>query len=386
MNMKRTVAVFTVLALSLGAVSCSKEPEAEITDTTLPTESTIPSEIYEFVSENTRYIDPENCEDVKPLVQEAVSGLERAILVRNANGFLDREYLNSLDYGSFWVDSYSYFDYEAGENIYTVYIFNYNGLTAEELSAMKEEIDSEMFRLIGSLSAGATDTWKKTRAVHDELIDRTEYTGPGSSDNSDNIYGALVEHSASSAGYAFAMRQILNAMGISSSVVVSDVHSWVRIDDDYGDVFIDAGMDDTVNTDSQGRPYRNYDYFGLTEQEVRQIDPSAYFVPTEGGRSGFNYYAHGDYMFSEFGAVEITNAFRDQYEGNTNILTVRFDNEDAYAQALDFFSDATRTWNVLHSAGVTETDCWKTHNDETLTFSIGLDTAQEETEDTEEST
>ena len=377
---RKTIALILALSVFFGLCSCRTEETTEITEPSVPTESTVPAEIYEFISESTRYIDPDNGDDTEALVEEAISGMERAILVRNGNGFLDRNFLNSLDYGSFWVKSFSYFDYEAGENIYTIYIFDYGGLTAEEVASMKGEIDSAMFQLIAALPPRANDPWKKTMAVHDELIDRTVYTpasGEGSG-NAGNIYGALVENTANAAGYAFAMRQILHAMGISSSVVTSDIHSWVRIEDDYGDVFIDTAADDTTSEDSGGRLYRNYEYFGLTEPEVRQIDPGAYFLPTDGGRTGFNYYSHEGWLFTDFGSVDVTNAFREQYEGGANILTVRFENEDSYQAALDFFSDSTRTWNVLRSSGVTESDCWKIHNDDLFILSIGLDNIEEE--------
>ena len=305
-------------------------------------------------------------------VENAVANLADSVTVRS--DFLTENDFLSMDYGSFWLESWSYINY----GLKSVYHLNYYDISPEQLSVMKSQVDAEIQDIIASVPRDAT-TWEAMKVVHDELCRRVSYDRSKSRTHCHDCYGALVEHSAVCTGYASAYCLILERLGIPCELVSSETHCWNVVRIPSRECFVDVTWDDTDRKDNQGAEYIRYDYFFLSKEEMNQVEEhNLVDIPSDGlpsGNMSYNYFTVYDYRIPSYDTNRIVKTLRRQIRAKKNTLSIRFERAEDYQRALQWFEhDSHELFKLLHAAGLrTRGSCvsWL-NNDDLLTINILL--------------
>ena len=172
---------------------------------------------------------------------------------------------------AFWVLS----SYDIKNNFHDGnYLVLYSKYTYDEINAAFETINAETERILSQIPDNA-DELERERIIHDALIDQVSYDSEAAeSDDATadafNMYGALVKKKAVCSGYAYAMKMLLNRVGVECRIVVgmskNSGHMWnqVKINDKW--YHIDVTWDDSLSESEV--LYSRYNYFNLTDEMV----------------------------------------------------------------------------------------------------------------------
>ncbi len=341
-------------------------------------------------------------EYVEAAMQEALQNREKKVCVIGMHTDSENRYLNtgfigydngvfrSFPYSTFWLKSsegISGFlpnpdpDKYFGES-WHVYSFDYYPIGDSEIHEMKTRIDREVEDILSCIPQDA-DLWLKCKTIHDELVKRISYDDHFE-EHCHDLYGALVKHKTVCEGYALAFRYILNQTGETCDIVISDwdeqptsgTHAWNCIYAQTEERYIDVTWDDYDWTDSDGNSVVFYDYFGLTGEEISAIDSHGFDSSTirllySDEPEAFNYYRHENCLLSSFDEWELTELFAEQYYGGKELLTVRFDNQEAYQAACGVYANNDRIGSLMGELGYYGY-WWWVNNDVTRTLSIGF--------------
>ena len=126
-----------------------------------------------------------------------------------------------------------------------------------------KEINDEVDRIIKRNISNDMSDEKKIKAIHDYIINTTEYdkvrNDTGSSEYSSNTaYGTLIQHKAICSGYADAMELFLNKFNIKNYKIASKTHVWNAVYINNKWAHLDLTWDDPV---SDRGPILDYKYF-----------------------------------------------------------------------------------------------------------------------------
>ena len=268
------------------------------------------------------------------------------------------------DYTHFWVKNFSYSDVQKGkfpgedtEEAYRIYHFEYYDVTPDQIEEMKREIDAECEDIFSKIPADADD-WETALVVHDEMVKRIAYDHSLSEPYNNNAYGALVRHSAVCSGYSATYKYLMLRLGITADSSQSDTHAWNYFYLPASDPYTDVTWDDMDLTDANGDPYVLHNYFFLTKEEMERLDNHAfkYFqtAPEQlhDNPTPYNYHIHEGYMLDKYDRKALEQIFRRQLEQGSNVLTVRFENEEDYQESLSWSEhDYKVFWSVMRHIG-----------------------------------
>lgn len=163
-------------------------------------------------------------------ILSAVKSFETLIDLGNVNKF-DIMYaysaVNKYNPSIFWVPKeFNFIKYSNGYNLKFSYKY-----TAEQVQGMAQKIQSAVSDFQKKINAHSDD-YSITLAVHDALCEKITYDN-SFSDNSYNIYGALVENKATCEGYSRAYQYLLSLYQIQSVLVSGqsngDGHMWNKV-------------------------------------------------------------------------------------------------------------------------------------------------------------
>lgn len=172
---------------------------------------------------------------------------------------------------AFWVLS----SYDIQNNFHDGnYLVLYSKYSYDEINTAFEEINVETEYILSQIPDKA-DELERERIIHDVLVDEVSYDSEAAeSDDATadafNMYGALVKKKAVCSGYAYAMKMLLNRVGIECRTVVgmskNSGHMWnqVKINDKW--YHLDATWDDSPSESEV--LYSRYNYFNLTDELV----------------------------------------------------------------------------------------------------------------------
>ncbi|MCM1524570.1 MAG: hypothetical protein NC120_08955 [Ruminococcus sp.] len=164
--------------------------------------------------------------------------------------------------------------------------------SAEETAAMRQRISSAADAILSGITPDMSE-YDIVKLIHDSVIVSCTYSKDA--ENPNNIYGCLVDKKALCQAYSQTFTYLCHMAGIDTFVVLgvaNEVHMWniVKMDGEY--YHIDLTWDDPDrdrNPDSV-----RYDYFGLTDERIRQlrqVDDYDYDIPAaEGTRYQYYYY------------------------------------------------------------------------------------------------
>lgn len=111
---------------------------------------------------------------------------------------------------------------------------------------------------------------EKIEAIHDYLVNNSQYDTENKSAKSGSAYGLLVDHLGTCNGYSDAFAIIMNHLGIENYKISNAKHVWnyVKLDNKW--YHIDLTWDDPVTND--GKSYLKHYYFLLTDSELDKIN------------------------------------------------------------------------------------------------------------------
>lgn len=185
--------------------------------------------------------------------------------------------------------------------------------------------------------------YNKELYVHNRLVKETEFQSQSSYDN-DNcqaVYDCLVNHQAGYAGYAYAMKVLLNQLGISCEVLHGkssngEAFMWNRVTLNGKDYLTDTALDDPLDT-SGSQPIIYYQYFNLSQKEMDRDhipdrpEEEASCVYTDQG-----YYKKNGLYFT---SVEDAESAMKELLKTETVVAVQLETQDMAKQVLtDFFA------------------------------------------------
>lgn len=292
-------------------------------------------------------------------------------------------------YPYFWLKNYSVsterVDWNGKKAFGCRYKWVYSD-DAENMAEMQSQIDVAVDSYLRLIPANA-DKWHAVKIIHDELVRRVAYDHSLSETHAHDIYGALVENSAVCQGYTYAFSYLMMRWNEKTGVqanggynyypcVVTDNHGWNNINELTYESNIDVTWDDPDLYDKYGNPYILYNYFGLTTDEIKQIDDHAE-VKREGGQleipnpETYNYHKHEGYYLYSFDLNAITAVLSEQYRTGTNVLTVRFENQSDFDRIMTWTNSGADEchkalqqigYNVKEGLGYLPNETLKTFN------------------------
>lgn len=154
-------------------------------------------------------------------------------------------------------------------------IFKYND-SKKNIIQKKNKINTAVKKVINTAIKKKMSDFEKVKALHDYLVLNVEYDDKNYlnntvSDDSYQVYGALINKKSVCDGYSKTMQLLLKKVGIQSFYVTGTAngedHSWnlVRLNGKY--YYVDTTWDDPV---PNKKGVVNYNYFLLTNKQLEK--------------------------------------------------------------------------------------------------------------------
>ena len=147
--------------------------------------------------------------------------------------------------------------------------------TEEEVEILNKKVDSVIER---NITANMT-TKAKIKAIHDYIINNTEYDTLKTSNINDNTYksntayGVLVEGYGICSGYSDAMKLFLDKLNIVNYKVSNDQHIWNLVLLDGNWLHLDLTWDDPVSDKNITRD----NYFLISTKNMESLDDGVHY-------------------------------------------------------------------------------------------------------------
>lgn len=209
-------------------------------------------------------------------------------------------------------------------------------MTPDQQSANQSQIDQYVNAFLDSVPVGL-DTYGKIKYVYDYIINHTDYQL--NSLNSQNICSVMIGRRSVCAGYAKATQYLLSKLSIPSIIVQGKVgnegHAWNMVFVDGNPYYLDTTWGDASysfrdNEQGQNRkpPEVNYDYFLITEQELKlthTMDHPEYYPPAIATQD--NYYRREGKYFESYDTRRLADCIQDAYAQDKSTVTIRMAND-----------------------------------------------------------
>lgn len=286
----------------------------------------------------------EECQRVYTEIYATIINHEEAREVSTLDpDVLDEAYRAVMsDYGElFWFSGYVYTQYKKGDVIEALEFAPSYTKTADERSAIQEQIDGRVSEILADISPDASD-YDKTRYVFDYLAANVDYV-LGSQDNQ-NIISVFLYGQTVCQGYASATQYLLSKLGIQSAIVTGEAegnaHAWnlVRMDGEYYYVDTTWGNSTYTGEEMGNERFINYNYFGITTDELLATHlPDDAFALPECTATRDNYYMREECYFSTWEPDTIGALCKAGYESGNTAVSVKFATEELYQQTKQYF-------------------------------------------------
>ena len=212
----------------------------------------------------------------------------------------------------------------------------------EEIDGISGTIEEKAEEYLATLSEEDGE-YEKVRKAYEYIILNTDYLRE--SPQNQNIQSVFVNGYSVCAGYARAMKYLLDRAGVWCAYVEGTIadtgegHAWnlVRIDGIY--TYVDPSWGDPTygedDTDS-GRLNIIYDYLCLTTHEMdraRHIPESTYTLPECTDRS-YDWYALNGFYYDSYDPDALSSALWHAVDENESLVYFKFADFETYAQAM----------------------------------------------------
>ncbi len=254
-------------------------------------------------------------------------------------------------------------------------------ITAEEKASRLQEIEQVAAAFLSTVAEDATD-YEKAKAVYTYVVNSTSYV---STDEDQNMYGALIEQQAVCAGYASAVQYLLQKMGIMCYYVSgtavgtqgtqsAQAHAWNLVLLDGAYYYIDATWGDGSYLDADGLAtgieQLDYSYLCVTDADLASTHTANDLAPLPQATSNAcnYYYAEGLVVqSSDYEAVKAVLSV--QLEGE--YFYVRCTDAESFAQVRTLLFEEDGFFKILNELGIrTATSCSYSVNESLYTMKI----------------
>ncbi|MBQ5332846.1 MAG: hypothetical protein J6K92_06265 [Oscillospiraceae bacterium] len=252
-----------------------------------------------------------------------------------------------------------------------------------EIVSMQREVDTETDKILSMITPDMND-YEIVKLLHDYIIKNCTYNNE--SENPNTIYGTLVQKNSLCQGYSQSFTYLCSLVGIDSLIVTgvaNEPHMWniVKMDNDY--YHIDLTWDDPDRASTPD--YVRYDYFGLTDnriRELRQVDDYNYEIPKANGTK-YQYYYYNNLVaasVSEAKKLIISEALKAS-EAKASTIQILCSDDDVFKDVNDLFfgNTADNAIGILESVKKDAKNLFNTEslhhqeNSKTRTIKIFLD-------------
>lgn len=163
-----------------------------------------------------------------------------------------------------------------------------------------KECEKQMFeksKQILSKVNGSMPVQERERIIHNSLISNTKFDVALNTENSHNMYGALVDGVAVCEGYSNAFQYLMRQAGVQCILVKGDYnddkHEWnmVKIGANY--YHVDVTADDPIVNGGKIETLK-FDYFNLSQQDIEKdhiIKDNVYTIP-EANSSEYTFFRY----------------------------------------------------------------------------------------------
>ena len=140
------------------------------------------------------------------------------------------------------------------------------------------------------------------------------------------------------------MQYLLHLLGVQSTVVTGtaggEAHAWnlVRMDGNY--YYVDTTLGNSTYSDDSGIAHRyvNYNYFGITTEELLKTHiPKDYYELPECTSIENNFYVKEGLYVTEWAPSIIGGICKAAYEREHSLASVKFSTRELYEQAKTYF-------------------------------------------------
>ncbi len=140
----------------------------------------------------------------------------------------------------------------------------------EDVESAEDQIKEIIEQIENEVSSMQTD-YDKIKYVHDWIVKNTTYDETLSENNRNNIYGAIIEKSATCGGYAKTFKYIMDILNINSIIVQGEAnqdgsneyHAWNMVELEESWYGVDCTWDDPIvqGIENEDEKPIYYDYF-----------------------------------------------------------------------------------------------------------------------------
>ncbi|MBQ7990049.1 MAG: hypothetical protein IJ251_03235 [Oscillospiraceae bacterium] len=342
MQIKKAVGVLLAVIMC----SCTTEPSPDLTVITRAdtvTEDVGDSELRMPEGMVTKYFSlgfDKRMQDAYDGVTDTVSHMEKTsvipLTVSTEDYYKVLNIVRCEQLGFFFLEDRTIGEYNTSAQSFEMdFTYRYS---MTEVNAMLSRVEEEGKKILELTDASMTD-YDKLKIFHDYLVRNVE---SGDDENSDSIYGALVEKHALCEGYAKAFSYLCNLAGIENMIVTgfTDIdHMWNMVKVDGNWYHVDVGWDRPAEALLEKCPDMVlYQYF-LATDEVRsrhcQISKSM-GEPPSADSTDLNYFLReGCYADTYKGVLSvIENKCRSCIDSGSDHFMIKLDSEELYDATL----------------------------------------------------
>ncbi|MCC8141864.1 MAG: hypothetical protein LIO56_04940 [Lachnospiraceae bacterium] len=249
----------------------------------------------------------------------------------------------------FWVEEFGYVTYTRGDTVTSIDINPVYAMSAEEQEELQTQIDAEADRMLADAPVEGSD-FDKALYVYKTLVDEVDYDVNAA--DSQTIVSAFIGHATVCQGYSYATQYLLDRLDIPCSTVTGtadgESHAWNLVFLDGAYYYIDTtwGNSRYINRNDEEAeeiiPYKyvDYDYFGMTTEMLLKTHQPDGTIPLPTCEAvADNYYVHEGLYIDTWDPDRIGEIFRQGYETGSDLVRIRFADDELYEQAIQYFLD-----------------------------------------------
>lgn len=261
----------------------------------------------------------------------------------------------------FYVQGYTYTRYTVGDKVVRLTLSGTYTMNREEAAARQEQIEEYADECLSALSMAATD-YEKVRYIYEYIIYHTEYNQKAP--DNQNICSVFLRGESVCQGYAKAVQYLLNRAGVFCTLVIGSVsggegHAWnlVRMNGSY--YYVDATWGDASyqslegETDawSRGFPSINYDYLGVTTEQLLRTHTIQNVVPMPRCVSmDCNYYVMENAYIAEYSEEALEELFEQKQLGDSGYITLKCASDEIYDAVKEQLLGEQKIFEYIHQA------------------------------------
>lgn len=216
------------------------------------------------------------------------------------------------------------------------------------------ELSNAVDRIINDVITPGMNDFEKEKALHDYVVANAEYTKSKNTDNPEVVdtiyaYGILVKGRGVCGGFSYAMRLLLDAVGIETYYITGTHkginHAWNKVKIGGNFYCLDATENNRKNDSLDNI---RYTYFNLTDEALSEthIPKNGLMFPATA--TEYNYFVYNDLVASDYG--EFKSIVTAAYTPETKIIQVYVKNYSKDSYKLGFVSKLTNvSWKSGYS-------------------------------------